>query len=226
MNADKSSNHHEIIKEIMEDSHRLIEQRDYERAAQDLQRCLLLEPGLERRASILNDLGYACLRLGWFEEAIRVCAEYLKLRPTDNDVRFYLARAYASMKWTDEAIKELRTILRSDPTDILARHDLALCYRGKGWLKESLEEMRKAYAYAVTYGNPEENEVVKTSLKHIEEEIESGDDDSKEIISPLVLLALVTKRSRLKAESYQRIKAKSEMPGCQILYQAQLFQEI
>jgi len=202
MNADNGSNHLEIIDKIMEDSRRLMEQRDYERAAQNLQRCLLLEPGSERRASILGDLAYCLLRLGWFEEAIRVCAEYLKIRPTDNDARFYLASAYASMKWTDEAINELGIILASNSTDVLARHDLSLCYRNKGWIRESLQEMRKANAYAATYGNLEEKEVVETSLKHIEEEIESGDDDSMEIISLLVLLALVTKRSRLKAESY------------------------
>ncbi len=71
-------------------------------------------------------------------------AEYLKINPSDNDGRFFLAGAYASMRWTNEAIAELEIVLTSDPTDILARHDLALCYRDMGWVRESLEEMRKA----------------------------------------------------------------------------------
>ena len=142
---------------------------------------------------------WICLKLGWFEEAAKAYVEYLRTRPSDNDGRFFLASAYASMKWTDEAITELKTILASDPTDVLARHDLALCYRDKGWLKESLQEMRMANEYAATYGNVEEKEIIKTSLNHIEEEIQAGDDDwTKETFLLLILLATLMKRSRLK----------------------------
>lgn len=99
------------------------------------------------------------------------------------------------MKWTDEAMEELRTILRIDPTDVLARHDLALCFRNKGWLKESLEEMRRANEYAASYGNAEEKEIIKTSLNHIEEEIQDGHEDgTKETFLLLILLASVIKR--------------------------------
>jgi tetratricopeptide (TPR) repeat protein len=152
------------------------------------------------RALILNDLGYCFLRLGWYEEAVKVYIDYLKIYPTDNDARFFLASAYASLKWTDEAITELKTILRSDPTDVLARHDLGLCYRDKGWLRESLEEMRMANEYAVTYGNAEEKGIVKSSLGHIEEEVQDGDEDGiKETFLLLILLAAVMKGSKLKA---------------------------
>ncbi len=103
------------------------------------------------------------------------------------------------MKWTDEAIAELKTILRSDPTDVLARHDLALCFGNKGWLKESFEEMTKANEYAVPFGNAEEKEIIKSSLGHIEEEIQDGDEDgTKETFLLLILLVTIMKRSKLK----------------------------
>jgi tetratricopeptide (TPR) repeat protein len=151
------------------------------------------------RASILNESGYCCLRLGWFEEAATSFSEYLKIHPLDNDGRFFLASAYASMKWTDEAMEELRTILTIDPTDVLARHDLALCFRNKGWLKESFEEIKRANKYAALYANAEEKEIVKSSLGHIEEEIQEGDEDGiKETFFLLILLTTIMKRSKLK----------------------------
>jgi hypothetical protein len=96
-------------------------------------------------------------------------------------------------------MEELRNILTIDPTDVLARHDLALCFRNKGWLKESLEEMTKANEYAVTYGNAEEKEIVKSSLGHIEEEIQDGDENgTREAFLLLILLATIMKNSKLK----------------------------
>jgi tetratricopeptide (TPR) repeat protein len=116
------------------------------------------EPGW--RTAILDDLGYCFLKLGWFEEAIKVYTQLLKANPANNDSRFFLASAYASLKWTGDAIEELSTILTSDPNDVLARHDLALCYRNMGWMKESLEEMKIAHTKAMIYGNCEEKEIV------------------------------------------------------------------
>jgi len=60
--------------------------------------------------------------------------------------------------------------------------------------------MRKAYEYAATYGDAEEKEIVRSSLGHIEEEIQDGDEDgARETFLLLILLARVIKRSRLKA---------------------------
>lgn len=200
MSIKANQNQSDFITALFDEARHLIEQRDHECAVKMLQKCLHLGPEPKMRALILNDLGYCFLRLGWYEEAVKVYIDYLKIYPTDNDARFFLASAYASLKWTDEAITELKTILRSDPTDVLARHDLGLCYRDKGWLRESLEEMRMANEYAVTYGNAEEKGIVKSSLGHIEEEVQDGDEDGiKETFLLLILLAAVMKGSKLKA---------------------------
>ena len=204
MKTEKNQNESDLIKAwlnevaLLDEARYLKKQGEYERAVKMLQHFLDLEPEPKMKDSILDILGYCHLRLGWFEEAAKAFTEYLGIDPSDNDGRFFLASAYASMKWTDEAIQELKKILASDPTDVLARHDLALCYRDKGWLKESLEEMRKANEYAVTYGNAEENEIVKSSLGNLEKEIEEEDDNRSKIISLLVLLSVVKKMSRLK----------------------------
>ena len=112
--------------------------------------------------------------MDWFEEAIKVYTQLLDANLSDNDSRFFLASAYASLKWTGNAIEELRTILLTDPNDVLARHDLALCYRNMGWMKEGLEEMRRARVYSMIYGNPEKKEIVKKSLSKLEQEIENA----------------------------------------------------
>jgi tetratricopeptide (TPR) repeat protein len=195
-----NQNQSDFITALFDEARHLIEQRDHECAVKMLQKCLYLGPESKMRTLILNDLGYCFLRLGWYEDAVKAYTQYLQIYPSNNNARFFLASAYASLKWTDEAITELKTILRSDPTDVLARHDLGLCYRDKGWLRESLEEMRKTNEYAVTYGNAEEKEIIKSSLGHIEEEIQDGDEDgSKETFLLLILLATVMKRSKLKS---------------------------
>jgi tetratricopeptide (TPR) repeat protein len=201
MSADKGvGSAPEMIYVITKEGHWLIDQGCYEEAAIEFLRCSRLERDPLKRATSLKELGYCYLRLGWFEDAVKVYKQLLEDYPHDPDIRFYLASAYASLKWTGEAIAELKTILRLDPNDVLARHDLSLCYREKGWLRESLEEMRKANEHAATYGNAEEREIVKSSLGHIEEEIREGDEDgTKEALLLLILLATVLKRARLKA---------------------------
>ena len=144
-------------------------------------------------------MGYRYLRLGWYENAVKVYKQLIEVYPHGADMRFFLASAYASMKRTDQAITELKTILRFDPTDVLGRHDLALCFRNKGWLKESFEEMKKANEYAATYGNADEKKIIKSSLRHIEEEIGDGNEDgTKGVFLLLILLATVLKRWRVK----------------------------
>lgn len=195
----------ELITSLFNEARHLMEQGDYECAVKMLQKCLNLGPEPKMRALILNDLGYCRLRLGWFQEAAKVFTECLKIHSFDNDARFFLASAYASLKWTDEAITELKTILRSDSMDVLARHDLALCYRSKGWLRESFEEMKKANEHAATHGNAEEKEIIESSLGHIEEEIQDEDEDgTKEAIIVLILLATVLKRSKPEARKPPR----------------------
>ncbi len=185
---------------LMKEAYRLIDLGYYEDAIPHLQRCSGLKVGAIKRETILDNLGYCFLRLGWYEDAVKVYTQYLKIYPNDSDGRFFLASAYSSLKWTDEAIKELKTILASDPTDVLARHNMALCYREKGWLKEALEEIRKANEYAATCGNAEEKKIVRSSLGHMEEEIQEGDEDgTKETFFLLILLAIVMKRSRVRA---------------------------
>jgi len=186
-----------IIKTLIKEARRCMDEGYYEEAISKLQKCLSRDIGLKDRLAVSNELGYCSLRLGWFEDAVKIYNQILEVNPSDNDSRFFRASAYLSLKWTDEAIQELKIILESDPTDVLARHDLALCYRSKGWMQESLEEMRTARKYAATYGNPEEKEVIESSLKNLEEEIETGGDDETKNALLKLILALVIKR-RLK----------------------------
>jgi len=63
-----------------------------------LQRRFQLEGESESRPNILNELDYCFLRLGRFEEAVKVDTESVGVNPFDNDSRFYLASAFASLK--------------------------------------------------------------------------------------------------------------------------------
>jgi hypothetical protein len=53
---------------------------------------------------------------------------------------------------------------------------MILRYRELGWIKESLEEMKRADVYAMLYDKPDEKEIIGSSLAHLEQEIENGDD--------------------------------------------------
>jgi tetratricopeptide (TPR) repeat protein len=196
---DKSDKTHQIISGLMKEARHSMDHEHFQDAVIKLQRCLQLEEEPKSRAAILGELGYCFLRLGWFEEAIKVYTQLLKANPADNDSRFFLASAYASLKWTNDAIEELRTILSTDLNDVLAHHDLGLCYRDLGWMKESLEEMKIANAKAMIYGNPEEKEVVKSSLSNLEQEIENEDEDgSKDALLFFILLIVINKGRKLK----------------------------
>ena len=196
---DKSDKTHQIISVLVEEARHSMDHKHFEDAVLKLQRCLQLEEEPKSRAAILHDLGYCFLRLGWFEDAVKVYKEYLKFLPFDNDGRFFLASAYASLKWTNDAIEELRTILSTDSNDVLGHHDLSLCYRDLGWMKESLEEMKIANAKAMIYGNPKEKEIVCGSLANLECEIENGDENgSKETLLFLILLIVINKGRKVK----------------------------
>jgi tetratricopeptide (TPR) repeat protein len=193
---DKSDKTHRIISVLMKEARHSMDHEHFEDAALKLQRCLQLEEEPKSRAAILGELGYCFLRLGWFEEAIKVYTQLLKANPANNDSRFFLASAYASLKWTNDAIEELRTILSTDLNDVLAHHDLGLCYRDMGWMKESLEEMKIAHAKAMIYGNTNEKEVVKSSLVNLKQEIENEDEDgSQDALLFFILLIAVIKKS-------------------------------
>jgi tetratricopeptide (TPR) repeat protein len=192
---DKTDKTDQIISALMKDARHSMDHEHFEDAVIKLQRCLQSEDESEWRAAILSDLGYCFLILGWFEEAVKVYTQLLKANPADNDSRFFLASAYASLKWANDAIEELRIILTSDPNDVLAHHDLALCYRDMGWMTESLEEMKIARAKAMVYGNSEEKEVIKNSLANLEQEIENGDEGgSRDSFLYLILLLTIIKK--------------------------------
>ena len=180
----------------------LIDQGDYEGAIKELQKCLKNQTDPESRLFILKELGYCYLRLHWLKEAVEAFDQCLKGNPFDNDARFYRANAYASLKWTDEAIKELRIILALDPNDVLARHDLALCYRDKGWRKESLHEMKKANDKARIYGYADEQKIVASSLSHIEDETNNGDD---RFIAGFLLFIVLLWKMKLKMKGLYKI---------------------
>ena len=202
---DKSDKTHQIISILMKEARHSMDHEHFEDAVIKLQRCLQLKDEPESRTAILDELGYCSLRLGWFEEAIKVYTHLLKANPSDNDSRFFLASAYASLKWTGDAIEELRTILAFDPNDVLARHDLALCYRNMGWMKESLEEMKIARTKAMIYGNCEEKQIVKNSLTNLEEEMQNGDEDgNRNVFLLFVLLMMIQKRKNLKTRKSPR----------------------
>jgi tetratricopeptide (TPR) repeat protein len=92
-NMDKSNETHQIISNLMNEAHHSMDYEHFEDAVIKLQRCLQLEDEPESRAAILDDLGYCFLRLGWFEEAIKVYTKLLEANPSDNDSRFFLASA-------------------------------------------------------------------------------------------------------------------------------------
>ena len=176
----------------------LIDQGYYEEAISAIKQCLRIENVSAKRAVLLKEMGYCFLRLGWFENAVPLFTQYLEAFPGDNDARFYLASAYASLKWTDESIKELRTILASDPTDLLSHHDLAMCYRDKGWLKESLEVMKRANAHAMIYGDPVERELIENGLVNLEHENENGGDNNfKNFLLFMILLLILMKKKQI-----------------------------
>ncbi len=190
---------YQITRVLRMEASRLIDQGYYEDAISNLNQCLPLEDDPAERAAILCELGFCQLRMGWYEDAVKIFSQYLETFPLENDARFYLATAYASLGWAGEATNELKKILASDPTDALSYHALALCYRDKGWLKDSLQIMKAAKERANLYGTQEEIEIIDQSLADLEKEIEEGEEDKlrKGVLLAILLAILERKRKRL-----------------------------
>ena len=91
---DESDQTHQIVSVLMKEARHSIDHEHFEDAVLKLQRCLQLEDQPESRAAILRELGYCFLRLGWFEEAIKVYTQLLKANPANNDSRFYKLSNY------------------------------------------------------------------------------------------------------------------------------------
>ena len=190
-------NSEKIIRALRRQASHLIDQGLFEEAISQLNRCLSLEDEPEARADIFCELGFCFLRMGWYEDGMRIFSQRLETSPFDNDARFYLANAYNSMGWINESIAEFKKILASDPTDVLSYHGLSLCYKDKGWLRESLEIMRAAKEQAAVHGNQDEKEIVEQSLANLEKEIEEGEEDKfKKGLLLAILLAALKKRKK------------------------------
>ena len=78
---------------LIDEAKDLMEHGYHERAIQMFREGVELEPGPEMTGSILDNLGYCFLTLGWFEEAAKSYFKYLKIHPSDIDGRFFLASA-------------------------------------------------------------------------------------------------------------------------------------
>jgi tetratricopeptide (TPR) repeat protein len=186
-----------IVRELRREASHLIDQGFFEEAISRLNQCLLVEDGPDERADILCELGFCFLRMGWYEDAVKIFSQHLQANPFDNDSRFYLASGYASMGWIEQSTAELRKILACDPTDVLACHALGLCFKDQGWVKESLEIMRVAKDQAAVHGTQEEKEIIDQSLANLEKEIEEGEEDKlKESFLLVILLAILEGRKK------------------------------
>jgi tetratricopeptide (TPR) repeat protein len=82
---------HQSISVLMNEARHSMDHGHFDDVLLKLRRCLQLEDEPESRAIILNDLGYCLLKLGTFEEAIKVHTKLLEADPLDNDSRFFLA---------------------------------------------------------------------------------------------------------------------------------------
>jgi len=85
---------HQVISDLIKEARHSMDYEHFDDAVIKLQRCLQLEGEPKSRAAILHDLGYCFLRLGWFEEAIKVYTQLLKANPANNDSRFYKLSNY------------------------------------------------------------------------------------------------------------------------------------
>jgi len=70
--------HSEMIDILLEEACNLMDQEYFEEAVHKLQKGLRLETKPKKRAAFLKELGYCYLRLGWYEDAVKVYKLLLK----------------------------------------------------------------------------------------------------------------------------------------------------
>lgn len=89
-------------------------------------------------------LGYAYMKMGRIDEAIRELKTVLELRPDSITARANLGSAYIRKNRLDEGIRELKTALDLNPNISRARSDLGAAYAMQNRLDKAIPEFKAA----------------------------------------------------------------------------------
>jgi tetratricopeptide (TPR) repeat protein len=145
---------HHIYGHYLETGLTLIEQGNWGRAETFLRRSVEIWPN---DAEARYRLGFAYMKLGRGEEALREYEASLNLQPERLSLRHSLADTYLINKMTVEAIGHFRIILKSHPEDVKALRGMGEALFLVQNLEEALIYSQKAYELA-----PERPEVIDT----------------------------------------------------------------
>jgi tetratricopeptide (TPR) repeat protein len=91
-----------------------------------------------------NNLGFALMKMGRFQEAKKHLEIALRLKPDMLNILISKSTFYIKKGFVDKAILELNNTLFLEPGRADAHYYLGLAYAIKGWLKQAVDEYTEA----------------------------------------------------------------------------------
>lgn len=122
----------------------------YERAAQNFQQALILDP---KDINSLNNLGYAYVNLNKFDDAFKVFSEVLALDSNYVEALIGQGIVFYKNKKYEQAIGEYKKVLEIDPTNKKVNYYLGQSYYADGEYNEAIKILEKASAEGPYFAN-------------------------------------------------------------------------
>ncbi|MEK7406060.1 MAG: tetratricopeptide repeat protein [Acidobacteriota bacterium] len=130
---------------------RLYLEHRFAEAAEQLRRCLEIEP---RQPRVVKLLGLCYQLVNQTDQAREAFLEACKLAPADSEAWFFLARIYWVENFFDKALGALKTALRLNPRDYRIHELLALTLEAEGHMEQALSAYREAVKWNAQSRNP------------------------------------------------------------------------
>jgi tetratricopeptide (TPR) repeat protein len=115
----------------------------YERAAQNFQQALILDP---KDINSLNNLGYAYVNLDKFDDAFKIFSEVLVLDSNYIDALIGQGIIFYKNKKYEQAVDEYKKVLEIDPINKKVNYYLGQSYYAEGEYNEAIKILKKASA--------------------------------------------------------------------------------
>lgn len=149
--ASQSSQQSQLANSALSSGLGFYQNKDYPRAAKELQRAISLDPS---NTQVMNYLGNTYLAQNKTADAIKVFKNSLALDPTQDTVHLSLGNIYLGQKDYVKAENEYKQSIKLNPQDTVAPYTMGQMYQQMGRYQDAEAQFKKVMRMAPNDANP------------------------------------------------------------------------